>query len=732
LTGGEFQMKKIKHVLKAVLFLCIVLITACGKDESMLLNEDTAYTFSSYTLEKTEGRLISALTENALYYAVSGQNQYQIRAFNINTQEDEIIYNINNNERGYDLVFMSAASDGRVALLNCIKKQVDLRYELIVLDITGTVLLDCEITEYFNIDSEQEIVPKCMMLGKQGAIYLVLSGSNDNIIVLGETGEELCSFICEDTVYSLLTDATDQTYCICSQTNPEGSSLFLWKLDLAAQALVNSHQTISNDVSGDLLIAGGEGILLISEGNSLYKLYIENEKKEKVLNWTDVNIDFGGIQQISILEGGGIGVLAYHIGLSEQKPYYEVISLIESTDDYDNDLKRQDKMTLTYAAMHLDNEMRSWIVDYNRKHEYCQIEIMEYGQDDYETGLLKFNTDIISGNIPDLIDLSDIDLVTYRSKGILTDLYPLLDADVSMGRQDFVPSILRLYESDGKCYGIAAGFRIETLMGKKAILGETSQWTVENMLMMLENMPEESRLINYLEPVGLLRIVLTLEMAEYVNWEEGTCSFDGDNFLQLLQIMSSIKTSSIAIEEIEQSLSEEELILNRIYISDVEEYKEAVDMFQGEETVCIGYPSLGGGSALISAYLPVGITDQCENKDEAWNFVKSLLEEDFQDKHVRFNFPVRINALERLCEQAMEAQKYNEYGYDNTRKTVLQEDINGLYEVINTSQGGISFDKNIWNIIEEETEYYFNGGKSAEETAAVIQRRAEIYISENY
>ncbi len=220
-------------------------------------------------------------------------------------------------------------------------------------------------------------------------------------------------------------------------------------------------------------------------------------------------------------------------------------------------------------------------------------------------------------------------------------------------------------------------------------------------------------------------------MNEYIDWNAGTCSFNQEDFIRLLQLADTMNSSPVLDGDTAHNLSTGKLLLHRVYLSDVAEYKEAANLFEGKDIVCVGYPSLNGGSSLILPYLPVGISENCKNKQAAWEFVSSLLGEEFQDKHIRFNFPVRISSLEKKFGQAMELES-NNYGFEDTWTEVTQEDIDALYEVINASCDGSVLDQHIWNIIEEEAEVYFGGEKSAEETAMIIQNRVQIYVSENY
>ena len=382
-------------------------------------------------------------------------------------------------------------------------------------------------------------------------------------------------------------------------------------------------------------------------------------------------------------------------------------------------------VTLVYGTMNLDQEMSTWIAEYNLTHEDCQIEVREYGQDDLEEGRMRLNAEIVEGNGPDLIDLSDIDVGPYISLGVLADLYPLIDADTELQRETFVPGILKLYEESGHLYGIAPGYRLETIMGEKALLGDPAEWTVEKMKDVIDNLPEGSCFINNLGSLGLLRIVLQGEMDKYVDWETADCSFDSDAFKELLQLAAAMDALPV-FDNDEQAIAEGKALANRLYVSDLGEYAASARLFSGKAAVCVGYPFPEGGSALVTPYLPVGICSG-ENQDAAWEFVKSLLGEEFQEKHIRFNFPLRQDSLQKQFEKSMARSAENEAADE----AIGQEDCDALYEVIYSANTSRVFDANIWDIVSEEAEAYFDGDKTLDQVVQIIQKRVEIYVHEN-
>ena len=62
---------------------------------------------------------------------------------------------------------------------------------------------------------------------------------------------------------------------------------------------------------------------------------------------------------------------------------------------------------------------------------------------------------------------------------------------------------------------------------------------------------------------------------------------------------------------------------------------------------------------------------------------------------------------------------------------MTQEDVDKIYELINSVDAVVRSDDEINKIIEEESGAFFAGKKSVNDVANIIQSRVELYISEN-
>lgn len=80
-------------------------------------------------------------------------------------------------------------------------------------------------------------------------------------------------------------------------------------------------------------------------------------------------------------------------------------------------------------------------------------------------------------------------------------------------------------------------------------------------------------------------------------------------------------------------------------------------------------------------------------------------------------------------EQQKTSWTYDDFSMDIYAAT--QEDVDAIKELINATDNALQLDQNIQNIITEEAGGYFQGQKTAQEVADIIQSRIQIYVNEN-
>jgi hypothetical protein len=141
------------------------------------------------------------------------------------------------------------------------------------------------------------------------------------------------------------------------------------------------------------------------------------------------------------------------------------------------------------------------------------------------------NTEIIAGsNVPDILDVSQLPVGQYVSRGFLEDLYSYIDSDAELSRDSFVPSVLKALEINGGLYQATPGFGVFTVIGRSDVVGENMGWTLDEMMECLAEHPEGTELFQQgLTQSDMLEYICYMYMNDFVDWQNGTCSFDSRN-----------------------------------------------------------------------------------------------------------------------------------------------------------------------------------------------------------
>lgn len=391
--------------------------------------------------------------------------------------------------------------------------------------------------------------------------------------------------------------------------------------------------------------------------------------------------------------------------------------------------KEQGPVVITYGTLHLDVSMERWIASWNRSQDRYRVEVRLY--EDSDVGRTRLNNEIVAGKGPDLLDLSDINAANYAARGMLEDLNPYLEQDFRVNGEMLMQGVIQSFEFDGRLCGIPMGYSFETLLGKKEKVGAAGDWTVEKMLSLLRELGEGEILMDALSPEGLLRAVFHADMNSYVDMAAGKCYFEDEKFRNLLETAAGLTVSGLPEDEHAKGLAEGSILLERAYISNVSDYLDYCEMFGGGEVSWVGFPSGQGGKAVLYTRMPVGISSLSSRKDAAWEFLVSLLGEEFQRDYVMFLFPIRVSVLEESFEEAQkEKPAVAVLEGQRQRDPATEEQIDALKEGICNSRSNSMSDQNIWEIVREEASHLFEQEKDVEEVMKMIQNRAANYVSE--
>ena len=373
------------------------------------------------------------------------------------------------------------------------------------------------------------------------------------------------------------------------------------------------------------------------------------------------------------------------------------------------------------------------------------------------------NLDIISGDIPDIIELSGLSKSMYIKKGMLADLYPFIEKDDEIKKEDFVDSVINTIEHNGKLYYMPTQFSVNALVGSKKVFGDMEGWTYEEMEEKYKSMPKNGVFMQGMTSDWFIQNMLSSQMKDFIDFETGEVNLDSEEFVHMLEFSKNFQTTDQYIkeqnangwqnEDRSELINSGRLLLSDMYLYDFSDIQVNEKLYkkQGGYTV-ISQPSKDRNNKLsmTSVDACLSISENCDDKDGAWEFRRRLYSYDFQKQASgSYGLPVRKDALEKKMEYAMATKAYKDD--DGTQVTPIDDSYTidsftvnikpytkAHMDLFRTIVGRIGKESNydtyfndISEIITEETKALYAGDKTAKETAEILQSRVKIYVSEN-
>ena len=400
--------------------------------------------------------------------------------------------------------------------------------------------------------------------------------------------------------------------------------------------------------------------------------------------------------------------------------------------------------------MDLDSSINDRIVAFNKGQDKYFIEVIKYGEDSYKDGLNALNADISAKKTPDIIAIDGKALLwQLGNKGAIEDLYPYIDKDEELSREDFVENSLANFERDEKLYGMNPFFCISSIYGDPDIMSSDKITFQELRRMYEENKDDdEMPVYNGLNRYQLLWMCIDESISSFVDVETGKCNFMDDRFQEILEFSKEfdddLSGGNLFNFESKILLIEGKLNLfcdgNLTGFSQYTEYRSMT----GKDWLLLGFPSVEGCNPRIttnaSSFLAIG--RDSKNKEAAWEFICTFLEDNYLVAN-SYNgygkgFPITVSGFEKVAKKAVQTSYNNGESMitDSMGRTIsyprdstTEEEVAYIKEVIRRCRPEENYDE-IANIISEEIENYWNDTKSAEEVMGAIQNRAQLYLDE--
>lgn len=602
-----------------------------------------------------------------------------------------------------------------------------------------------ETKDYSVLSGSQDDYVSDIVCDKDGNFVMVV---NDNQIRVYDQELNKINETSIDDIYNFMgVDANGDVIISTSAEAGEGKCDLLFRKFDPASGKLDEGQNLGGIIASyDVgIMTGTDGYdFYYSTDSCLYGYNYDSNKSTEVLTYNAAGINKSSIRYFEAVNSESFICRGFDANYVDN-PELERIAKADPSEV-------ADKTVLTMASMGCDDtSFEQMILDYNNSQDDNMIVLVDYSQ--VADSMSKFSADVSAGTTPDLYYISqsfgDMPVNQCIAKGMFEDLTPYMEKDTEISSDDIIPSVYNNMLVDGKLYYTCSSVDIYSLAGKKSVVGEESGWTMNDMKGCVDSLPEGTQIFGANNKDTMLSTFMWGGITDdYVDWNKGECSFDSQEFKDLLAMCNTgTNSEEISVTPDTEALNSGEEMLVSTYCINPNIYAAYKNAFDGDFSFK-GYPSNRKTEGIFRLTSGVAMSTQCENKDAAWDFIRYLFTEDCQSKsYVGSNgIPTRKDVFDVFVEEfTWNESGKDKYGNDimitlsdgqngdinSVRKPVSQDDVNNYKAFVDSCGGYYGCDRNIWNIISEEAASYFSGDKSLDDVCSIIQDRVSTYVNEN-
>ncbi|GFH97170.1 hypothetical protein IMSAGC003_03740 [Lachnospiraceae bacterium] len=584
--------------------------------------------------------------------------------------------------------------------------------------------------------------------GGEGRVLAVLSGNKNETVLYSPQGEEISRKEMSGDIIerSALIYANGDGTLTMIYNDEAYTKRYMASYDIEAGTLGEQTELPFHDNFG---IRGGIGQdLLLANNMGLYTWSPGDAEPKMLMNSINSDLLADDINMVLWIDDQHFAAVYHDI-----RTYAQKCACFTYVDPADI----PDKKELVLGGSYVGSEIRAKVIQFNQSNSQFRITLKDYSiynsPEDWTAGQTRLNNDIISGKMPDIMMFTDLNSYrNYVSKGALADIGKLLAADPELGGLEYLQNVWDAYSVNGQLYAVIPSFNVQTMVAKKSLVGEPQSWTMADVEAVLATMPQGAAAFGDMTRDGFIYNILSYGGKDFIDLETGECHFDSQEFIDMLEYAKTLPKESYKEDEDydyfshENQYRENRSLMRELYISNIEDCKYQIKGYMGEEVSYVGFPTSDSkGSCLGISGSALMISANSQQQDEAWQFVRQFLTEEYQTSSELYSMPVLKSAFLAKAAKATERsywtdengnkEYYDDYWTINGEQVVLkpftQEEVEEICQFIYGVNRTAYYNEEIRNIIIEDAEAFFSGQRSAQEVAGIIQSRAQVYINEN-
>lgn len=470
---------------------------------------------------------------------------------------------------------------------------------------------------------------------------------------------------------------------------------------------------------------GMQGNYLYYEGQyGIVKWDVVSGTRQLVFRFTENGVS-SSYQTMLLLREGEVPILrAYGTISGEEYDWLVILS--------EEPVERPDAIRVV-SLTESSNRVKNCAAVASRKNPNYVFSYAESGKKDPEDFRTEILAEMVAGGGPDILYVSREDMELLQRRGLLADLRTLLSEETL---SQVMPGVIELGTVDGTLVGMTPGVFARTLMvGENVWSGDS--WTIDDVLGLMESGQLEKRiLINtrtmYYYPLAVTRIIVdyNLEDSFLIDWENRESHFEDERFIRLLKCIGKDVPPPVENTQDDRLQGGGSLMVEVILGS-----TGSVSTFQGsreaEGSHYVGFPTEGGnGNYLVSNGVLV-VNKNLSDLEAVSAYLECLWGNEIQELEDKgYELPVTLPSTDDISYNA-ETGMARWHGHS---LTVFEDGTTSIHEASAFLAQCVPEPRtyaDLERIIYEELSAYFEeAGRTAEDTARIIDNRIQVYLDE--
>lgn len=390
-----------------------------------------------------------------------------------------------------------------------------------------------------------------------------------------------------------------------------------------------------------------------------------------------------------------------------------------------------------------DTILKYAVYRFNQENAAYRIEVCDYSEKypfsdavSYDQAITNIIADMANGKGQDILygnlafNYSKLD-----ANGLLLNMKPYLDKDPDLSESTWLPSVYKLMEKNGSLYFFFPSFSIRGYVTNQSYFPGTDSIRCEDILAKTKDSTFLGTVFTGVKSADLLRGALLYSLDSYRD-KSGKFNISAEQLDGLIQYAKSagIGDASVANSQPEKSYLIGQQAMLYAYIFCPQDYYR-YQQLGSDVTLYVGYPSQGDSARLCSPSDIVAISSGTKYPDACWEFMKTMMSTEVQQKGVELNsIPVSAAAFEDLLNKAEHPELRNSAentALELTTQTAIPaasiSDFRNLVDSINAME---YYDTSLSAIIDEVCAPCLTGDKKAADAVSELNSRVNLYLNE--